>query len=389
MIKRQMGGKLRAMAKAFPLVLVTGPRQSGKTTLARSVFPNHRYVSLEDPDTREFATDDPRGFLRQYPDRVILDEVQRAPELFSYLQTEVDRTGRPGRYVLTGSHHFLLMEKISQTLAGRIRILHLLPFSLDEISRTAKLSLEHVLFQGLYPPIYDRRIQPRDWYPGYIQTYIERDVRLVKNVGDLDSFHKFLRLCAGRTGQLLNLSSLASDCGITHNTAKAWISILAAGFIVYLLPPYHRNFNKRLVKSPKLYFYDTGLACSLLGIEKASQISTHPLRGNIFETFILSEIVKHRYNRGLEPGIFFWRDKTGNEIDCVFEKGSSLIPVEIKSSQTFTSELAGNLAYWNRLAGRPSGPSFLIYAGEENQNRKPTSVVSWKAVGQFCDSREK
>lgn len=382
MFQRILSRKLLEMARQFPVVAVTGPRQSGKTTLVQALFPKKPYVSLEDIDTRESALSDPRGFLRKYPDGAVLDEVQRTPLLFSYLQTIVDQKKKSGLFILTGSQQFLLLENLSQTLAGRVRILHLLPLSLEEIgdSFLERQTLEDLLFKGMYPRVHAQKIAPEDWYPDYIQTYIERDVRLIKNVGDLNTFQKFLRMCAGRTGQLLNLSSLANDCGITHNTAKSWLGILQASFIAFLIQPHHRNFNKRLVKTPKMYFYDPGLVSSLMGIENKEQLRTHPLQGNLVETFVMAELVKQRLNRGLQPRFYFWRDKTGNEIDCVVEKGDRLIPIEIKSGETVTEDFFKNLNYWNRLAAFRGGEAFLIYGGDGEQERRGVQVLSWRRL---------
>lgn len=346
------------------------------------MFPDKPYVSLEDLDMREFAQTDPRGFLDGYPQGAILDEIQRAPELFSYLQTLVDQKQKQGMFILTGSHHFLLMETLSQTLAGRVRILNLLPFSLEELetAHLAPASLEKMIFKGMYPRLYDKKIAPVDWYPDYLRTYIERDVRLLKNISDLSLFQKFLKLCAARIGQLLNLSNLAEECGITHNTAKSWLGILEASFIVHLLKPHYRNFNKRIVKLPKLYFYDTGLVGSLLEIESEKQLQTHPLRGSLFEAAILSELIKYRMNRGLPLNLHFWRDKTGHEIDCVIERGETLVPVEIKSSQTVNEELLKNLKYWVRISLQKKMNAFLIYSGDAEQKRQGVTILGWKKV---------
>ncbi len=380
MIPRMLSKKLILLARKFPVIALTGPRQSGKTMLAKSLFANKPYISFEDLDTRESAASDPRGFLGRFPKGAIFDEAQRVPQLFSYIQTIVDEKQTPGMFILTGSQQFLLLENLSQTLAGRVSLQTLLPFSLEEMETTpfALKSIEEALFKGMYPRIYDKRIDPRDWYPGYIRTYLERDVRFVRNVNDLNTFQKFLKLCAARTGQLLNLSSLANDCGVTHNTAKGWISILEAGYIIYLLQPHHSNFNKRLVKAPKLYFYDTGLVCSLLGIENRKQLETHPLRGFLFETWVMAELVKARTNMGFLPNLFFWRDKTGHEIDCVIERGNTLIPVEIKSGKTVTSDFFKNLEYWQRISSAKKRKAFLVYGGETAQKRKSVTVLGWK-----------
>jgi len=382
-IARILASKLLAAARQLPVVAVTGPRQSGKTTLVKNVFPGKAYVSLEDLDTREFAKSDPRGFLNNYPKGAILDEIQRAPELFSYLQTIVDEKQKPGMFILTGSQQFLVMENLSQTLAGRVRILNLLPFSLEELKAAGLCpdTPEKVIYRGMYPRLFDTKISPRDWYPDYLLTYLERDVRLIKNVGDLSTFQKFLKLCAARTGQMLNLSSLANECAITHNTAKAWMGVLEASFLIHLLRPHHKNFNKRLVKLPKLYFYDTGLACALLEIENEKQLKTYPLRGSLFETLIISELIKSRLNRGLPPHFYFWRDKTGHEIDCVVEQRNSLTPIEIKSSQTITADSFKNLNYWTRISGQKKTKAFLVYAGDAVQKRETAEVFSWKEIG--------
>lgn len=382
MIKRHLLAKLKSSAKKFPIVSVIGPRQSGKTTLVKMAFPNRPYVSLEDSDVREYATSDPRGFLSDYPNGAILDEIQRTPKLFSYLQTTVDKFDKPGLFILTGSQHFLLHENISQTLAGRSAILKLLPFSLAELKNTSFMydDYEDYIFHGFYPRIYDKKLNPREWYSNYIQTYVERDLRLIKNIGRLGTFQTFLKMCAARIGQLLNLSTLANDCGITHNTAKSWISVLELSFIIFLLRPHYKNFNKRLVKMPKLYFYDPGLACSLLRIENKRQIANHYLKGGLFETFIISELLKYRYNAGLEPNYFFWRDKIGHEIDCIIEKGDRLVPVEIKSGKTPSAEYLKDLNYWNKLAKNKPTNCYVIYGGDITQKRSEGNILSWNDI---------
>lgn len=382
MLKRILAKKLKGLALKFPVVCITGPRQSGKTTLVKSIFFDKDYASLEDPDTREFALNDPRGFLATYGRGVIIDEVQRVPSLFSYIQTAVDLKNRPGRFILTGSQNILLQENISQTLAGRAATLKLLPFSLDELKNTEyePNSAEEYIFKGSYPRIYDKKINPHDWYPNYIQTYVERDVRLIKNISDLNSFQKFIKLCAGRIGQVLNLLSLGNDCGITHNTAKAWISILESTYIIFLLRPYHKNFNKRLIKMPKLYFYDTGLACSLLGIQNKQQLSTHYSAGSLFESFVLSEIIKHSLNRGLKERCYYWRDRTGNEVDCIIENLRSLLSIEVKFSKTITNDFFNGLKYWAKVAGKAAGKPYLIYNGKEHQKRSFGEVIAWKNI---------
>ncbi len=381
MISRELEKKLKFAMRKFPIVALVGPRQSGKTTLAKNLFPKKPYVSLENPDIRERAETDPRSFLASFPKGAILDEAQRVPPLFSYLQEVVDKSNKSGQFILTGSQNFLLMDKVTQSLAGRVSIQRLLPFSTKEISQIGpNISLENLLFQGAYPRIYDKKLSPADYYPNYIATYLERDVRQIKNIGNLSVFQRFLKMCAAQTGQLLNLSSLANDCGVTHKTIRAWISVLEASFIVFLLQPHHANFKKRLVKMPKLYFFDTGLAASLLGIENAAQIGAHPLRGALFETFVVSELVKTRTNKGLQSNLFFWRDKTGHEVDVVIDRGSHLVPVEIKSGKTLSSDSYKNLAYWSQLARQKNDGGFLIYAGVEQFTHQSIRILNWKNI---------
>jgi len=398
MIKRALEKALKGAAGKYPVVTLTGPRQSGKTTLAKAAFPRHEYVSLEDPDRREFALGDPRGFLGQFKGKVILDEVQRAPELFSYIQTSVDEDNRSGRFVLTGSHNFLLMRRISQSLAGRSAILHLLPLSLSELEARQPLALSvigtalpkkgkapdsgimEIMFRGFYPRIHDKKLGPQEWLSNYYQTYIERDVREIVNVGDIETFARFVRLCAGRNGQLLNLSSLANDCGVTHTTARRWISILEASFQVILLRPHDRNFSKRMIKSPKLYFLDTGMLCYLLRINSPGDLGLHASRGSIFEGFVLSELMKNRLNRGEDTDLYFWRDFEGHEIDIILDRGPRAIPIEVKSGQTITEDSFKNLHYWSRLAGADAGPGALVYAGAESYMRSGVTVYSWSCL---------
>lgn len=355
MVPRFLQHYLRRDAGYYPVLTLTGPRQSGKTTLARAAFPDCEYVTLEATEPRLFARDDPNGFLERYAGPVIIDEVQRVPEILSEIQTSVDRNDTPGRFVLTGSHNFLLMSQVSQTLAGRCGILHLLPFSRAELERQEQpepagaedlfqnrrtgLDLWKTVRTGFYPRIHDRGIPPEVWLPDYIQTYLHRDVRALTNVGDLETFERFLMLCAGRVGQLLNYSSLANDCGVSADTARRWISVLKTSFIVFLLEPHHQNFNKRLIKSPKLYFYDTGLVCHLLRVRDGRQLQTLPQRGEVFENYIVSEVAKAYLHHRQEPPIYFWRDRTGHEVDLIIEEGGRLYPVEIKSGRTATGDM--------------------------------------------------
>ena len=387
MILRDTEAKLHRLLKGFPVITITGPRQSGKTTLARSVFADKPYLSLEDPDIRRMALDDPRAFLRRLQDGAVLDEVQRAPELLSYLQTHVDADGRMGLFLLTGSQQFGLMSGITQSLAGRTAFIELLPFSIHELTQAnvRPVDLDAMLFAGGYPPLYDRRLAPGDWMPAYVTAYVERDVRQLIQVQDLEIFQRFVRLCAGRSGHILNLSSLATDCGISHNTAKAWISVLEASYILFLLRPHHANFNKRLVKSPKLYFYDTGLLCWLLGIQEPDQLATHPLRGNIFETLIVSELVKTRFNQGKQTAFHYWRDSNGNEVDVIVDAGSKLIPIEIKSGQTLNQDFFAGLNRWSALAGDKAGSPALVYGGMDTLEHKGAKIFAWSAVDQVLE----
>ena len=383
MIPRDSEQTIRTLLRGFPVVTMTGPRQSGKTTLAKSVFAEHPYASLEDPDIRRIALEDPRSFLDRFPDGAVFDEVQRCPELFSYLQSRVDADNRMGRYILTGSQQFGLMSGISQSLAGRTAFIELLPFALPELTKVNKVStdIDQMLLTGSYPPLYDRDVSPSAWFASYVTAYVERDVRQLLKIQDLETFQQFMRLCAGRTGQILNLSSLASECGITHNTAKAWISVLEASYLVFLLRPHHANFNKRLVKMPKLYFYDTGLAAWLLGIRTVEHMETHPLRGSLFETFVIAELAKSLLNRGEPRNLYYWRDSNGNEIDVIAEKGQHLMPIEIKSGKTVNREFFKGLEKWQALAEEAAVSPTLIYGGEENYSRKETQVVGWREVG--------
>ncbi len=396
MIRRTLQKNIIKAAHQYPVITITGPRQSGKTTLARATFADYDYVSLEDPEIRSFAGEDPRGFLGQFKNNVVLDEVQRTPDLFSYIQTIVDSEDRPGRFVLTGSQNFLLLSSISQSLAGRCAIFHLLPFTLDELQSTSPFpvveighalpdgghppdeDLSAILFRGFYPRIIDKKLEPQDWLRNYYQTYIERDVRDIVNVGDLESFRRFTALCAGRSGQLLNYSAIASDCGITHTTARRWLSILEASFLILLLQPHYQNFRKRLVKAPKLYFLDPGLLCLLLRIHKAEDLYFHAARGAIFESFVISELIKRKYHNALNVDFSFWRDSTGHEVDCIIEYGNNLVPVEIKSGSTINQDYFSGLDYWLNLAKKKKGhPSAIIYGGDTTTIRNDTHIYSW------------
>jgi len=379
MVQRLAKNKLLDLAAKFKAVAVTGARQSGKTTLVKQVFKNKPYVSLENPDTRRFALEDPRGFLDSYPNGAILDEVQRVPELFSYLQEILDNTKSKGLFILSGSNNFLLQQNISQTLAGRVGYLNLLPFSISELKKSKLLPLDDdaLMLKGFYPPIYDQHIPPEDWCPNYIRTYIERDVRQLKNINDLIVFERFIKLLAARSGQELNNSALSLETGVDVKTIQSWIGILESSFIIYLLKPHHKNFNKTIVKRPKLYFYDTALVCHLLGIRNIVQLNTHALRGSIFEGMVVTELVKKRTNAGLTVNLYYWRDKTGHEIDVIIDNAGKLIPIEIKSGKTTHSEFFKNIDYWCNLSGVKH--SFLLYGGSQTQKRSNgQSILNWR-----------
>ncbi len=387
MFSRDAAHKLKSITDQFPVIGLLGPRQSGKTTLSQELFPDYAYVSLEDLDVRNRATLDPRTFLASFlgAKGVIFDEIQHVPDLLSYIQTTVDREKKMGFFVITGSQN-LLLNQVTQTLAGRIFILRLLPLSVHEMVANNILpkTPEQAMFYGGYPPLFVRLIDPVDWYNGYVRTYLERDVRQLKNITDLSQFQRFMKLCAGRIGQLLNLTSLSNDCGISVNTAKAWISILETSYIIFLVHPHYKNFSKRLIKAPKLYFYDTGVACRLLEMESEQDLFTHYLRGGLFESFMMSSIAKHFYNLGRTPSIYFWRDKTGNEIDCIIEKAHVLTPIEIKAGRTVNSDFFDSLEYWRNLAQKEASPrSLVLYAGDENQGWTKAQVVSWRSVEDF------
>ncbi len=384
MYKRKIEKELLAAAKSYPVVAVLGPRQAGKTTSVKSAFPHYNYVLLEEIDMREFAISDPKGFLEFYRNDhgLIIDEAQHAPDLFSYIQGIVDKENIPGRFILTGSQNFLLNQKISQTLAGRTCILTLLPFSIEELEQYERLPkrYESLIFQGCYPRIHFQDFDPKKWYQNYITTFVEKDIRQIHNILDLHLFQKFIAVCAGRSGQLINWSDIARDCGITTKTVHSWISLLEASYVVFLLQPYFENFNKRLVKSAKLYFYDTGLVCSLLRIQSEHELANHYLKGPLFETLVISEIMKFYLNQGLKPNLYFWRDKVGLEVDCLIDHGVDVIPVEIKSSRTINSDYFNSLVKWNLLSNKNPSNSLLIYGGEENQKRTNGRVIGWSRI---------
>jgi len=388
MIERELSKKLLKSIEKYQVISLSGPRQSGKTTLLKSIFPNFKYISLELPNERTFVQEDPLKFLNQFKNGLILDEAQKVPEIFSYIQTIVDNNRNYGPYILSGSENFLLSERISQSLAGRVRIFKLLPFSLLELQNTEYFidNTDKFLFKGMYPRIYDRKLNPNSWLQDYIETYVERDVRNIKNISNISLFQKFIKLAAGRTGQILNFNELANNCGVTHNTAKSWLRILEASYIIFTLNPYYKNFNKRIMKQPKLYFYDTGLACSLLGINSTEQLNTYYLRGGLFESFIISEYVKYRFNLGLKNNSYYWRDRYGHEIDLLIENGNNLYPIEIKSGQSINNDYFKNIKWWSEISGVSPEFASIIYAGDDQQERKYGKIYSWKNIEKLFGS---
>ncbi|MDD2598643.1 MAG: ATP-binding protein [Kiritimatiellae bacterium] len=381
---RKLEFKLRQWADQYPVVTVTGPRQSGKTTLCRAVFYKHAYCSLEDIDNRSFAKEDPRGFLAEYSNGVIIDEVQHAPDLVSYIQTNVDEDPCPGRFILTGSRQFEMMECVAQSLAGRTAVARLYPFSLEELNNCrTDMSLDEMLYSGFYPGVHVRNLNPTEAFSFYISTYLERDVRQILSVTDLDRFSLFLRLCATRTGQLLNMQSIGNDSGITHNTVKSWLSVLQASGVIKLLQPWYGNIGKRLVKSPKLYFLDTGLACYLLGILNADHLRSHPLRGNLFETFIVAEAYKQLAHAGLSNQLWFYRDSNSNEVDLLVETGEGFSAYEIKSAATISTDFFKGLKVLQKEIFNLERSS-IIYDGTKTQCRNQVNIMPWRSVvGEF------
>lgn len=379
MITRQAQNKLKKLSASFKTVAVIGPRQSGKTTLLKNIFKDKPYVSLENPDNRSFAINDPNGFLSTYKNGAIFDEVQRTPELFSYIQEIVDNSSVKGLFIFSGSNNLLLNQSISQSLAGRIGYLTLLPFTLAELAKydIETVSDDELMLKGFYPPIYDQQIDASDWCNNYIRTYIERDIRQIKNITDLIIFERFLSLLAGRCSQELNMSALSVETGVDVKTIQSWIGILEASYIIYLLKPHFKNFRKTIVKRPKIYFYDTALVCSLLGIRTKEHLTNHPVRGALFECMVISEMVKHRTNAGLPVNLYYWRDKTGHEIDLIIDNEGKLTPIEIKSGLTINNDFFKNIDYWSNLSNEKD--SYLLYAGKIIQKRSNGSnVLCWR-----------
>lgn len=381
-IERDIRDSVKEAADQYPIVTLTGPRQSGKSTFLRHTFPEYKYVNLENPDIREFAQNDPRGFIASYPDKTIIDEIQRIPELLSYLQPYVDEIDSPGMYLLSGSQNLLLMKSIKQSMAGRTAVFHLLPFSRKELHNANKLPelISTQIFNGFYPRLYDMNIRPTRYYADYVQTYVERDVKNIIRIVDMNKFNRFIKLCAARIGQLMNISSLANDADISVPTAESWLSVLETSFIVYKLKPYHVNYNKRIIKSPKLYFYDTGLACYLLGIKNIEELDLSYMKGALFENIVVNQFVKDSYNRGEDPAIYFWRDSQGVEVDLLVGEGQNMTAYEIKSGKTFHSTFFDGLETWGKLSGIPIEHRRVIYDGDTNLATSSGELLAWSKL---------
>ena len=384
-IQRDLIEALNRLRTKFPILAVTGPRQSGKTTLLQHLFPDYQYVTLENPDLRERALSDPNGFLNTYSERVIFDEVQQVPHLFSYLQTKVDKDKQMGQFILSGSQNFQLLESITQSLAGRVALFKLLPFSFNELETADLLdkNWNEAAFKGFYPALYDRNIEPTDFYRNYVETYLERDVRQLINIRDLRQFRLFLKYCAGHAGQMLNLQKIANEIGISQPTAQSWLSVLETSYIVFTVSPYYRNFNKRLVKTPKLYFYDTGLACYLLEMTRPTDLSTYYQRGAIFENLVIAELHKHQFHTYQKSDFYFWRDSNGLQVDVLFEEFNSLRIGEIKLSETVNASFFSNVQKFSKIASETPLKPFLLYGGSETFEHLGTSVLPWHSVRRF------
>jgi len=383
MIKRIMQSELVQLAKEYPVVTITGPRQSGKTTLAKMQFPKHAYANLEEPDTRRLAQQDPRAFFSQYPCPVIIDEVQRVPELLSYIQVAADQTDQRGQYILTGSHQHLLREAVSQSLAGRTALLELLPLSIRELTEAGiEQSRDDYIFRGFYPRLFSEHVNPSTFHRNYFRTYVERDVRQLLNIKDLSLFEQFLRLLAGRCGQVLNLNSLGNDIGVSGKTLNEWLSVLEASFIVFRLSPYFENFGKRIIKSPKIYFTDTGMLCYLLGIETPQQIVRDPAFGRLFENLVVIEALKARFNQGKDPNLYFFRDNNRQEVDLIYAKGRDLIPIEIKAAMTWNSDFLKGITYFQRTT-QAAGRGRVIYSGDMQPKLEAADVIHFTRTAEL------
>ena len=393
-IKRTLSKELLLSAKEYPIVAVLGPRQSGKATLVKTCFPRKAYVSFEDLETRDFAIRDPRGLLKTYVKGAIFDEIQRVPSLLSYLQTEVDQQNTSGRFILTGSNQYMLQEKITQSLAGRIALLKLLPLSFIEIQNSFKgkkravhLSLNQLLFKGCYPKLYASSIRSKKWLGHYIQTYVDKDVRLIKNIENLHQFNIFLKIIATRVGQMVNLVSIGNDCGLAQNTVKSWLSILESSYIIKLIYPYYRNFGKRLIKTPKVYFLDTGLLCYLLGIQSSRELTNHPLQGFIFESWVFSELEKSFCHRGQTSPLFFWRHKNGYEIDFIIDRKPKETLIEVKLGKTINQSFFKNIQYYKRFV-KNTPSAYLLFGGKDKQNRSIATALPWDQIKELLHRKQ-
>ncbi|PKP30330.1 MAG: AAA family ATPase [Bacteroidetes bacterium HGW-Bacteroidetes-16] len=380
-IQREIEKAIVSFARQFPVIVVTGPRQSGKTTLVRNVFGDKPYFNLELPDVSDIIQQDPRSFFNKLTNGAVIDEIQRMPELLRYIQGIVDEVRQPGMFILTGSNQFMLMNQVTESLAGRVALFKLLPFSLSEVEDKLPSTLtDDLILNGYYPAVVANRFEPYRTYQNYYETYLERDLRSMINIKNLSDFKKFVRLCAGRVGQIFNASALANETGVSVHTIKSWISILEASYIIFLLPPWYDNINKRLIKSPKVYFYDTGLLSYILGIENKNQLSRDPLRGNIFENMVIAEFYKKRYNRGLDARYYFFRDNHGNEVDLIIPHGNEIQGIEIKSSQTFNKEFLKGLHYLKDIYPQRNIDNLLIYDGEDIGNVSDTEIINFRSI---------
>lgn len=385
MINRKISKKVFEASKKMPVVTLTGPRQSGKSTLVKNLFSDYTYINLEDIEKRNFAKEDPKGFLKNVGRRIIIDEVQHVPDLLSYIQVNIDAEQKPGDYILTGSQNLLLMQQVSQSLAGRTAIFNLLPFSLGELRDTEYdfEDYEDFIVKGFYPRIYNENLEAGEWLLDYIRTYVERDVRQLINLADEDTFQQFLQICAGRAGQILNLTDIGNLIGISYQTVKRWLSILKTSFIIYTLQPYHKNYDKRVIKAPKLYFYDTGLACALMNIRSKEELNIHFAKGALFENFVISEMIKKDFNQAKRNNFYYWRNSSGNEIDLLIDRGMNIYPFEIKAGRTIHSKFFKGLKYFNEISGTPLDHSYLIYGGDEKQERSSGNVIGWKHLSEM------